>query len=247
MNALVFAAGLGTRLKPWTDSHPKALVPVGGVEMLERVLRKLEKTGMFSRVVVNVHHFAEQVTEFLANREYGFQILISDERKKLLDTGGGTAVVIDLLKDLGEPLLIHNADILTDFPPEDMILDFTDSEADATLLCDERDTSRKILFDEDSKMVGWINLSTEEKKGVLNSFATKALAFGGVHILGSRAQNLLLQYFFNQPSPAFGIMQFYIDNCHLLNIRAFTPQKPYRWHDIGSPEKLCAAEESIKN
>ena len=112
MKAMILAAGLGTRLKPWTLTHPKALVPVGGVPMLERVIRKLEKEG-FNDIVVNIHHFGEQIIDFLKSRQWQAHISISDERGELLDTGGGISRASGFLGANSQPFLVHNVDILS--------------------------------------------------------------------------------------------------------------------------------------
>ena len=143
MKAMIFAAGLGTRLRPFTLEHPKALVPVGGKPMLRRVIEKLRDSGI-TRMVINTHHFADQIADYLRdNDNFGCDIDISFE-PELLDTGGGLLKARPLLDDgTDEPVLIHNADILTDFPIKEMKHCFLDNEADVTLLVDRRDTDRK--------------------------------------------------------------------------------------------------------
>lgn len=243
MNALVFAAGLGTRLRPWTLEHPKALVEVGGEPMLGRVLRKLANVQGLGRVVVNVHHFAPQIVDYLASHDFGLDITVSDESELLLDTGGGMARAIELLGGPGAPLLVHNADILTDFPLGEMLMAHTDSEADVSLLVAERKSSRQFLFDESGRLQGWENL----KDGTilpdgLDAGGLLRRAFGGVHLLGPKAQEALLAHATAGGFRPFGITPYYIENCRTLDIRAFEPSSPYAWHDIGSPEKLAEAE-----
>ena len=247
MNALVFAAGLGTRLKPWTLEHPKALVPVGGEPMLGRVIRRLAATGLVERVVVNVHHFASQVEDYLHGSNFGLDIIMSDESRLLLDTGGGMARAIDLLGGAGAPLLVHNADILTDFPIEEMLAQHIDTEADVTLLAARRESSRQLLFDSSGIMRGWENLKDGSvlPRG-LDTAMLHPLAFGGVHILGARAQGTLEAYARKQPTSVFGVMPFYIESCDALRIRAYEPSAPYMWHDTGTPEKLAAAEKEFE-
>ncbi len=246
MNALVFAAGLGTRLKPWTLEHPKALVPVGGEAMLGRVLHRLAASGLTGRVVVNVHHFAQQVKDYLSSGDFGLDIVVSDESEQLLDTGGGMARAVELLGGPGEPLLVHNADILTDFPIEEMVAQHIDTEADVTLLGARRASSRQLLFDASGAMQGWENLKDGSVLPAgLDAHGLRPLAFGGVHILGLRAQKALEEYAGRQPGPVFGIMPFYIASCGALNIRAYEPSAPYMWHDTGTPEKLAAAEKEF--
>lgn len=249
MNALVFAAGLGTRLRPWTLEHPKALVPLGGEPMLGRVLRKLAASGLFDRVVVNVHHFSAQVVEYLSATDFGIPLEVSDESDLLLDTGGGLVRAIGLLGGPGEPVLVHNADIFTDFPLAEMATAHTDTEADVTLLAARRASSRQLLFDATGRMKGWTNLRTGETLPAgLDPATLDPRAFGGVHILGPRAQQTLVDYARRLgPAPVpFGITPFYIASCGELDIRAFAPVAEYRWFDIGSPEKLADAEKSLE-
>ena len=163
MKAMIFAAGLGTRLRPLTDIMPKALVPVAGKPMLERVILRLKKAG-FDDITINIHHFGGQIVEFLhANNSFGLNIHISDERDMLLDTGGGVKKACPFL-DGNEPFLVHNADILTDIDLTTFYRHHQDSNAEATLLVSERKTSRYLLFDDSYNLHGWINKSTQEIK-----------------------------------------------------------------------------------
>ena len=163
MKAMIFAAGLGTRLRPLTDNMPKALVPVAGKPMLERVILRLKEAG-FNEITVNIHHFGEQIIDFLrAHDNFGTEIHISDERGMLLDTGGGIKKARPFL-DGQEPFLVHNADILTDIDLAGLYRHHLESDAESTLLVSERKTSRYLLFDDDYHLHGWINKSTGEVK-----------------------------------------------------------------------------------
>ena len=163
MKAMIFAAGLGTRLRPLTDHMPKALVPVAGKPMLERVILRLKEAG-FNEITVNIHHFGEQIIDFLrAHDNFGTEIHISDERGMLLDTGGGIKKARPFL-DGQEPFLVHNADILTDIDLAGLYRHHLESDAESTLLVSERKTSRYLLFDDDYHLHGWINKSTGEVK-----------------------------------------------------------------------------------
>ena len=158
---MIFAAGLGTRLRPLTDNMPKALVPVAGKTMLERVILKLKDAG-FHDITINIHHFGSQIIDFLrANQNFGVDIHISDERGELLDTGGGIKKARPLLES-NEPFLIHNADILTDLDLNAFYHHHLESDADATLLTNHRKTSRYLLMNQDNRLCGWTNLSTGE-------------------------------------------------------------------------------------
>lgn len=243
MKAMIFAAGLGTRLRPFTDSRPKALVEVGGVPMLERVIMKLKRYGV-TEIAVNVHHFPDMISDFLEhNGNFGLKIYVSDERERLLDTGGGIAKAIGLLGD-EEPMLVHNVDILTDFDVEAMLCRHVESGADATLLTSVRSTSRYLLFDGEQRMKGWCNVSTGEvrPRGVDANFF-KRLAFGGVHILSPRMLKRLREY--SSKEDVFSIVPFYIDVCREMDIRSFVPDANCHWVDIGKPESLLLAREYV--
>lgn len=237
MKALVFAAGLGTRLKPLTDTVPKALVEVGGKPALEHVMRKIIAAGV-TDITVNVHHHAGKVREFLASRHWGdVTVRVSDESEQLLDTGGGLLAAQELL-GCCEPILLHNADILTDFPLEEMIECHSASGADCTLLTSERSSSRRILFDSDGRMRGWTNTSTGQVRPEgLDATGLTPCSFGGVHIVEPVLFPMLADYA-EEAGRVFSIMPFYIDKCNNLNIRSYSPSAAYRWFDIGRPETL---------
>lgn len=246
MKAIIFAAGLGTRLQPFTLSHPKALVEVNGKPMLQRVIERLRDAGI-RQIVVNVHHFAPQIVEFL-NRNDGFgrDIMISDESSQLLDTGGGIAKAADMLEG-EEPFMAYNADILSDFDINDMIEAHRRSDADVTLLTSSRSSSRQLYFDSNSRLVGWQNLKTGECRPA--SFSPdgncRGASFNGVHIINSKALQLLRQR--AAADPVFSITPFYIDNIANLDIRSYSPTETYQWYDIGRNETLAAARTGFRD
>ncbi len=244
MKAMIFAAGLGTRLKPFTDTMPKALVPVNGTPMLEHVIKRLIKQG-FDDIVVNVYHFGAKIIEFLESKnKFGVNIHISDERDCLLDTGGGILKAQQWL-DGNEPILIHNADILTDLNLRKMQQQHIKSGADATILVANRNTTRYFLFDKNNNLKGWTNISTGEikPKTLTEISQLTQLAFGGVHIISPLIFNTLEHY---SSEPKFSITPFYIDNCNTLKIKGYQPAEEYQWFDIGKPETLILAENSFK-
>lgn len=245
MKAMIFAAGLGTRLRPLTGSMPKALVPVGGVPMLQRVIMNLKGAGC-THIIVNVHHFPDMIIDFLAAHEnFGIEIAISDERGKLLDTGGGIAKAASWL-DGNEPFIVHNADILTDLDLRELYNAHCNSHSDATLLVSSRKTSRYLLFDNDMKMNGWINDSTGEIKPTgTNAANFKKYAFNGIHVISPSALHELTS--FRKEGEAFSIMDFYINTCRHLNFNGFLPDAQYAWFDIGKPASLTAAEAHLAN
>ncbi len=244
MKAMIFAAGLGTRLRPITDSIPKALVPVGGVPMLQRVITNLKNAG-FDHIIVNVHHFPDMIINFLkANQNFGIDIAISDERERLLDTGGGIAKASCLLNGT-EPVLVHNADILTDINLVDFYNRHISSNADASLIVSNRKTSRYLLFDKEMKMHGWINEKTGESKPQHIDKAQSDLqkyAFNGIHVISPSLLPELTAFGKNEP---FSIIDFYISNCQHKAIHGYLPQSKYSWFDIGKPDSLSAADRHI--
>ncbi len=250
MKALIFAAGMGTRLRPFTLEHPKALVPVAGTPMLERVIRKVIDAGI-SDIVVNVHHFASQIIDFLHdNDNFDADIHISDESDSLLDTGGGLLYARHWL-DGDSPILIHNADILTDFPIGEMAEAHARSHSLATLLVDHRASSRQLLFDNSSRVLrGWVNLKTGEVLPPdLAPYAgaipcgVSPLAFGGVHIVSPGIFPLLASA--HTPGTSFPIIPFYINICADHRLSGYTPSEPYMWHDVGRPESLEVATTAL--
>lgn len=240
MRALIFAAGLGTRLKPLTDDTPKALVKVAGRPMLERVINSLKSYG-FREIVINVHHFGQQIIDFVQeNHSFGIDIVISDERDRLLDTGGGILKAKTLLDD-GQPFLVHNADILTDIDLAEMYNFHLRHTADVTLLVAKRQTSRYFYVDPSGRIFGWKNIKTGEVRPTTLAAINDAslLAFGGLHIISPTIFKALEAY---GDDSKFSITPFYVDNCDKLKIMSFQPTKSYCWFDIGTPEKLKDAE-----
>ena len=241
MKAMIFAAGLGTRLRPLTDNMPKAMVPVAGKPMLQRVIENVAYYG-FHDIVVNIHHFGQQIIDFLAtNDNFGQNIVISDERDLLLDTGGGIKKARHLLND-GEPFLVHNADILTTLDLRRMYQSHCESDADATLLIKERKTERYLLFDDNNRLHGWINKKTGETRPSCfdhTKHSYQEFAFGGIHIISPTIFDTLESY---SNEPKFSITPFYIDKCRELNIQGYNPSG-YEWFDIGKPETLELANQ----
>ncbi len=249
MRALVFAAGVGSRLKPWTDEHPKALAPVGGVPMLERVILKLKALGI-AEIVVNVHHFAQQIIDFIASKEsFGITVHISDEREMLLDTGGGMLKARRWLES-GD-FLVHNADIITDVNLEAMIAQHSLHHPIATLLVSERQTSRYFLFDDAMALRGWENTKTDEiivsspDNCDLSATNLTPLAFGGIHLCSPDIFPLL-QAYSQEQGKVFSITPFYISSCGSYPIEGYVQSTPYSWLDIGKPATLEAANSLLK-
>lgn len=240
MKAMIFAAGLGSRLGEVTQTMPKALVEIGGVPMLKRVILRVKEAGV-REIVINVHHFADKITDYLnQNENFGLDIKISDESDLLLDTGGGLLKARDLLEG-DEPILLHNADILTDVNLAGMIKWHKTMNHDVTLLTADRKTSRYLLFDSDMKMKGWENINSGEVKSPFKSLDYTLLsryAFGGIHIVSQKIFDMLQGY--SSAEQKFSIMPFYIAMCDRLDIRGYDAGE-YQWIDIGKPSSLKEA------
>ena len=228
--AMIFAAGLGTRLKPLTDTMPKALVPVGDQPLLWHVIMKLKKSG-YERIVVNVHHFADQIIDYLRlNDNFGLDIRISDEREQLLETGGGIKKALPLF-DPSEPILIHNVDILSN-------LDLNQLPTDApVLVVSQRQTKRYLQFDDELRLVGWKNIETGEVKGREGH----SLAFSGIHVFHPSLVPLLSEW-----PDRFPIMDFYLSACATHLIKGFEATD-LRLMDVGKIDTLDQAENFINN
>lgn len=242
MKAMIFAAGIGSRLKPLTDNIPKALIPVNGKPMLEHVILKLKAFG-FDQIVINIHHLGEQIIDFLkANNNFGIQIFISDEKDYLLDTGGGLKKAQQFLQG-DEPFLIHNADIISDIDLKKLYDSHLENNPLATLLVSQRETSRYLLFDKSNKLCGWRNRETGEIKSFYPYFDPshyQEYAFGGIHVLSPQIFDWLQEW-----TGRFSIINFYLSVCAKTNIRAYVAEDLHLL-DIGKPETLAQAEEWMK-
>ena len=212
MKAMIFAAGLGTRLKPLTDTMPKALVPVCGQPLLYHVICKLRDAG-YNELVVNVHHFADQIRKYLSENDFGVKISISDESAELLETGGGIRHARSLLLPSDGPFLVHNVDIISnaDFA---WFREQTPPDALATLLVSKRRSKRYLLFDDNMRLVGWENVETGEYKSAYWNFFRPEdchrYAFAGIHNLSPA----IFDAFDALEAPdRFPILEFYLRAC----------------------------------
>ncbi|MCD8317428.1 MAG: nucleotidyltransferase family protein [Paraprevotella sp.] len=244
MEAMIFAAGLGTRLKPLTDTMPKALVPVGGKPLLEILIRKLAASG-FTDIVINVHHFADQIIRFVeAHDSFGVRIRFSDESRGLLDTGGGIRKAVPLLREgnpSGRPFLVHNVDILSNVDLAEFYRH--GAEASALLLVSERETQRYLLFDDENRLVGWTNVKTGEVKSPyagLDVAGCRKYAFAGIHLFSPR-----LFPYFEGIADRFSIIDFYLSVCDREPIYAY-PRPGLKLLDVGKQDTLRRAEEFFR-
>lgn len=242
MKALIFAAGLGNRLKPLTDTTPKALLPVNGKPMLEHVITKLIAAG-FDQITINIHHLGQQIVDFLKeNNNFGIEIHLSDEREYLLDTGGGIKHAAKFLEGK-EPFLVHNVDIFSNVDLKGLYEKHLDNGSLATLLVSKRKTSRYLLFDKDDKLCGWRNKETGEVKSYYPYFDPgqyDEYAFGGIHVISPEIFKYMEEW-----TGKFQIIQFYLSICAKTTISAYKAPN-LRLLDIGKPETLTNAETWIK-
>lgn len=237
MKALILAAGVGSRLAPLTDSTPKALLPVAGVPMLERVAARLKAAGVKS-FVVNAHHHAQAVADFCAalSRHLGAPVSVSREDDLLLDTGGAIKKAAPLLRG-PQPFFVHNADVLTDLDLKALYAAHLESGALATLAVRERESSRAYLFDARGRFAGHDDRAADRVTWAKAAVPGAArLPFDGVHVLSPALLDKLTE------SGVFSITKAYLRLAAAgEDIRAFRSDR-WSWHDIGTPEKLAAAE-----
>ena len=244
--AMILAAGLGTRLKPLTDSMPKALVPVGGAPLLDLNIRKLQAQG-YDRFVVNIHHFAQQIVDYVAQQDYAPLVHFSDETEALLETGGGLKKAAPLFVD-DEPVLIHNVDIL-DNVNYDWFSRQHQQDEDAVLLVSRRKTKRYLLFDNAMRLMGWKNIETGEIKSPYEYIRRTGLsqhgeplnmfAFSGIHSFSPRLFPLMDRF-----PDRFSIIDFYLSVCHRSHIVGL-PKDDLEVLDVGKLDSLHDAEKFL--
>ena len=235
--ALIFAAGKGTRLKPFTDSHPKALALVNDVPLLERNIKYLQNFGV-TEFVINVHHFGEQIVEFLEKNNYfGAKIDISDEKDELLETGGGLLFAQKYLEN-EENFLIMNADILTDLNIHELVKFHETHLPLATLAVSDRNSSRKLFFNSEMVLKGWMNKNSGESKMAEFNIDFKELAFSGIHCINSSIFDKIKR------RGKFSIMDEYQDLMFDNEILGF--QHEAKLIDVGRPESVIEAEKYFK-
>ena len=240
MKAMIFAAGLGTRLKPLTDTIPKALIPIAGKPLLEHVILKLKAAG-FNEIIVNVHHFPDQVIDFLQSKNnFDIHIVVSDERDLLLDTGGAVRKASWFFDD-GKPFLVHNVDILSNVDLKVLYDEHAASRSIATLVVSKRNTFRYLLFNEDKRLCGWINEKTGETKPVVFNDISgfNKLAFAGIQMLSPDVFKLM-----ENLNPKFPIMDFYLSNAQHQVIKGYVPPDLHML-DVGKLDILDEAERFV--
>lgn len=235
ITAMIFAAGLGTRLRPFTLTAPKALFPINGKPLLQRNIEYAQSFGI-QRFVINVHHFSDQILNFLKQHDnFGAEILISDETDELLETGGGLLKAKNLLGN--QDFLILNSDILTDINLKQLIDFHKKNNALASLAVSDRESTRKLLFDTQNRLCGWRDLRNNQEI-IARESHSKSLAFSGVHMLSP------LFFEKNTFSGKFSIMKSYLDLITDENILGFVHNAKVL--DVGKPEATTLAEKYFK-
>lgn len=251
MNAMIFAAGLGTRLRPLTNNRPKALVEIEGKALLEHNIIKLKEAG-FDHIVINVHHFGEQIIDFVKTHDFGIDIRISDEREQLLDTGGGIKAALSLFDDVS-PILIHNVDIISDIDVRALYDSHINAAVRpaATLAVNQRNTQRYLLFNNQMNLCGWTNIATGELKPTsfiealendqISLDQLNRYAFSGIHIIDPK----LFSIFLENKEDIFSIIDFYLSICNQTRLHA-VDVSGLQWVDCGKPESLSNAVQIIR-
>lgn len=242
MKAMIFAAGLGTRLRPITDTMPKALVPVGGVPMLDRVILKLKNAGI-KDFVINAHHFSDQIARHLEESDnFGCSIALSIERDYPLETGGGIKAARSFLEN-EDTFLVHNVDILSNLDISAFCARQLPEKALALLLVSERISSRYLLFDDSMRLMGWMNAKTGEIRSPypdLDADSCTKRAFSGIHLISGKVFSLME----NEPE-VFSIIDFYLKFAGQYEIYGFDAPG-LELIDIGKPEALEAASKMLE-
>lgn len=259
MQSMIFAAGLGTRLKPLTDTMPKALVKVGGHPLIEHTINRLKNAGC-DRMVVNVHHFANQIVDYLQEHNFGIDISISDESEKLLDTGGGIKKASPIF-DINHPILIHNVDILSNVDLKDFYARAITKEdveqTDALLLVSPRKTKRYLIFNDEMRLVGWTNVESGEVKSpfeevkclkfeqpygeitVNKQHGYQLFAFSGIHVLNPSVFKTM-----GECPEKFPIMDFYLKYAKELQFKGYA-KNDLQIMDVGKIDTLKEAEDFL--
>lgn len=234
---MIFAAGLGTRLRPLTNDRPKALVEVHGKTLLQHAIEHLKSFGI-TTIVINIHYFGQTVLDFLAEQQnFGCELIISDERTALLETGGGLKKAAQHLVG-EEAIILYNVDILSNIDLNKMLHYHQQQQALATLATRTRDSSRYLLFNKELILCGWQNIKTGVVKDVRTATSTTGYAFSGIQIISPKFLNLITQ------EGKFSIMTTYLDLAKQHKIVAYPHDEDY-WFDVGTTQKLAKATDFL--
>jgi len=234
---MIFAAGLGTRLYPFTIDKPKALVEIAGKTLLQMAIEKVSRAG-YNDLVINVHHFADQIIAYLErNKNFGLNIVISDERDQLLDTGGGILKAAPYLSG-NEPILVYNVDVLSNIDLKRLNTYHLERGGLATLAVRDRKTARYLVFNEDLMLSGWKNISTGEEKIIRDSLTQRTFAFSGIQIIDPSLFSMIKE------SGSFSLISLYLRLAKTEKIYGYNDTSSI-WMDLGNPEQLKEAEKYL--
>ncbi len=239
MKAMIFAAGMGTRLQSETFHQPKALVEIGNKTLLQHAIEKVKSCNV-SEIVINVHHFADQIIQFIDKHDFGIPIHISDEREKLLETGGGLKKAKKFLND-SSPILVYNVDVLSDINLDEVVNEHKSSGALATMVVRSRKTNRYLKFSSSKQLVGWGNSKSGETKISRPEYFDSAIkmAFSGIHIIDPEIFDYMPE------ADRFPIMELYLELAKTKTIKGFFDTSEL-WMDVGKPEQLKKARSLFK-
>lgn len=233
MKAMILAAGLGTRLQPITQDIPKALAKINDLTLLEILITRLKRFGI-KEVIINIHHFADQIADFIEEqKQFGINISFSDERDQLMDTGGGIKHAEWFLND-GKPFLVHNVDVISTIDLNDFANYHKKCDCLATLAVRKRKTSRYFLFNDNEVLCGWKNVSSGKQIITNQSPIIHPLAFGGIHIINPEIFDLI------ERTGKFSIVDEYLRLSYNYKICAYRHDNT-EWLDLGSVENLKQA------
>ena len=249
---MIFAAGLGTRLKPLTDTLPKALVPLAGKTLLQWQIEKLKAAGI-TDIVVNVHHFPDLIIDYLReNNNFGCNIQVSDERDMLLETGGGLRKAKHLLLGVASresgnndaPILVCNVDILSNIDIPTLLRAYNPNEMGVVVVY-PRETQRYLVFDETHRLCGWTNIATGDVRGPIANTQypianTQNLAFSGMQVLTPRIFEVMDEIV-KEKGDKFSLIDLYVSIAEKEILRAYIPEN-YRMMDVGKINQLADAE-----
>jgi len=238
MKAFIPAAGLGTRLGPFTKEKPKALIEVNGKTMLELTVERLKKQGI-RQFMLNVHHFSQQVIQYLENKNnFGVEIKISDESAELLDTGGAIQKAADFFQGT-EPVLVHNVDVISEVDFSQLEKYHSSKKALATLCVRKRKSSRALLFNDEMELTGWTNKHTNQFKWVTHPVSNfRSFAYSGIY-LANPAFATLLPF-----TGKFSIIDAWLEMAEREKIIGYLDESAL-WFDLGTPEKIREAEKVL--
>ena len=239
MKAMILAAGFGTRLKPFTDTHPKALAEINGKTLLQRNIEYLQQFNIYD-VIVNVHHFAEQIIQAIQkNKGWGSSVTVSDETHAILETGGGLQHA-SLYFENEDDFVLMNADVLTDLKLNEMLSYHKKNKPLATLATTNRQSSRYFLFNENNVLCGWKNVKTTEEKIMRDDNNLKKKAFSGIHIINAGIFSLM-----HFKEEKFSMVHVYLSLCAVNEILSYD-HSTTKFIDVGTPDSIANATALFK-